>query len=460
MTLGLGKNPMIVGLGKTGLSCIAWMRDQGRFYHALDSRSDIADRQEIFQDELCRTLTLNGLEGNFEYHQQRFKDLAITSIIVSPGVQVKGDFFYAAKVAGIDILGDVELFARVLAEHQPEAKIIAITGSNGKSTVTQMVYDLLHEAGFDVSVGGNIGLPVLALLQEQTEYYVLELSSFQLETTDNIRPVIATVLNISEDHMDRYESLEHYAVTKFMLLAMAQQQLIDIDELPELLDGYPNAITMSMSATSNNEIQYNANSRSIEWQSATNNLTIDISKLRIPGLHNVRNVITSLSLCRAVGMQLTQALIDYLYEWPGLAHRCAFVAEINGVSYYNDSKATNVGATQAAINGFAETSDGKIILIAGGEGKDADFSPLASIFEKYLRSLVLMGRDAEIIKAQAGQDVPSYLVDSMSEAVTKSAGLAEQGDQVLLSPACASFDMFRSFEHRGDEFKHCVEALQ
>lgn len=459
MKLGIGNNPMIVGLGKTGLSCIAYLREQGRYYHALDSRSDIDSRQDIFQDEYCRTLTLNGLDGDFEYHQQRFEDLAVTSLIVSPGVPVKGDFFYAAKAAGIEILGDVELFARVVAQ-QADARVIAITGSNGKSTVTQLVYDLLHQAGFDVSVGGNIGLPVLELLKQPTDCYVLELSSFQLETTTSIKPFIATVLNISEDHMDRYESLEHYAVTKFALLDMAESQLIDIDELPELLEGFPEATTTSMIGKVDNPVRYDAGSRQIIWEAETSSSTIEVNKLRIPGLHNVRNVLTSLSLCRAVGMQLNDELITYLYDWPGLEHRCAFVAEINGVSYYNDSKATNVGATKAAINGFAETSDSKIILIAGGEGKDADFSPLATVFQKYLRSLVLLGRDADLILKQAGQHIPSYIVDTMSQAVKKSASLAESGDQVLLSPACASFDMYRSFEHRGDDFKTCVEALR
>ena len=169
MSLGIGNNPLVVGLGKTGQSCIAYLRAQQRYYHALDSRSDCDNRQEIMADEWCRSLTLNGLDGNFEYHQQRLADLAISAIIVSPGVPITGDFFFAAKAAGIDILGDVELFARVVAD-QADAKVIAITGSNGKSTVTQLVYDLLAQAGFDVSVGGNIGLPVLELLEQPTEY--------------------------------------------------------------------------------------------------------------------------------------------------------------------------------------------------------------------------------------------------------------------------------------------------
>ncbi|MBT8449284.1 MAG: UDP-N-acetylmuramoyl-L-alanine--D-glutamate ligase [Gammaproteobacteria bacterium] len=459
MTLGLGKNPLIVGLGKTGLSCIAFLREQGRFYHALDSRSDSPERKDIMADDLCRSLTLNGLEGSFEFHQQRLADLSISSIIVSPGVAVTGDFFFAAKAAGIDILGDVELFARVVSQ-QSNAKVIAITGSNGKSTVTQLVYELLNEAGFDVSVGGNIGLPVLELLKQPTQYYVLELSSFQLETTYSLKPVIATVLNISEDHMDRYESLEHYAITKFALLKMADAQLVDIDELPELLEGFPTALTLSMSKQTNTDVTVALESRQIHWLTEDDEIIIDTTKLRIPGLHNIRNVVTSLLLCRAVGMQLSSRLIDYLYAWPGLTHRCAFVAEINGISYYNDSKATNVGATQAALNGFAETSDGQIVLIAGGEGKDADFSPLKSVFKKYLRALVLLGRDAELILKQAGQDIPSYIVTSMSEAVEKASLLARPGDQVLLSPACASFDMYRGFEHRGEEFQACVEVLR
>jgi len=201
-------------------------------------------------------------------------------------------------------------------------------------------------------------------------------------------------------------------------------------------------------------------SRQIHWHTEDVELIIDTIKLLIPGLHNIRNVVTSLLLCRAVGMQLSSRLIDFLYTWPGLTHRCSFVADINGISYYNDSKATNVGATQAALNGFAETSDGQIVLIAGGEGKDADFSPLKSVFKKYLRALVLLGRDAELILKQAGQHIPTYIVTSMSEAVDKASSLAKPGDQVLLSPACASFDMYRGFEHRGEEFQACVEALR
>ena len=450
---------MIIGLGQTGRSCIAYLESQGQGYHLLDSRSDVPNRDAL-QSELCRSMTFNGLDGDKAFHLKRLDDMAITSLIVSPGVRVKGDLFDAAKEMGLDILGDVDLFARVLNAEQPGAKVIGITGSNGKSTVTQLLYDLMSEAGLSVSVGGNIGIPALELLANKSDWYVLELSSFQLETTHNLRPEIGTVLNISEDHMDRYDSFEDYRDTKLELLSVSRHQVVDIDMLPDVVEAYDQVTCISMAQSiSGSEVQWHSEQKMIEFKLTDSDYMLDMSRVKLPGLHNIRNIMTVMAIWSQLDTPWTEALSDYVYNWPGLAHRCAFVAEIDGIKFYNDSKATNVGATEAAIDGFAATTSSPIVLIAGGVGKDADFSVLSNTFKAYLRALILMGRDAEQILSQAGRDIKSRLVSDMKEAVNKAYAEAHQGDVVLLSPACASLDMYPNFEHRGNDFVHCVEAL-
>jgi len=246
------------------------------------------------------------------------------------------------------------------------------------------------------------------------------------------------------------------------LLKFAKHQVIDIDELPELDGKYSDALRFGLNQQNNNSIlNYDQTRRVIELQSNLSNAVhiFDTQKLLIPGLHNIRNVMTVLAICELADFKWTVEFKNYLYQWPGLEHRCSFVAEKHNVKFYNDSKATNIGATIAAIDGFAATSDAKIILIAGGDGKGAEFSPLATKFRKYLRALVLLGKDAEQIFEQAGKGLQSSIVADMKEAVTTAFKFSRPGDLVLLSPACASLDMYSNFEQRGKDFQNCVEAL-
>ena len=458
MNLGIGNNPLIIGLGQTGQSCIAYFESVNQPYHLLDSRAELAG-SERFMTPLCQSLTFNGLDGNEQDHRSYLQSHDISALIVSPGVRVKGALFDAAKAIGLEILGDVELFAR-LVQQQHDAHVIAITGSNGKSTVTKLLHDLMQQAGLSVSMGGNIGIPVLQLLDNPTDWYVLEISSFQLETTRNLIADIATVLNVTEDHLDRYDSFEHYKNTKLTLLDMARQQIIDEDELGELLNQYPQAKSFSLNQPSDPDLFWDQDNSEISFRPSPDQLfRLDMKRAKLPGLHNVRNVMTTLGIWQLATFEWSDDLSEFLYDWPGLAHRCAFVKHIDGIDFYNDSKATNVGATEAAIVGFSSTVGSPLILIAGGVGKDADFSSLSGLFADNLRLLIVLGQDADQIVEQAGQSVATERVSDMSEAVNTAFASAQEGDIVLLSPACASLDMYSNYEARGDHFVSCVEAL-
>lgn len=459
MNLAIGQNPLIIGLGQTGQSCIDYFESIDQPYHLMDSRESVPNA-ESFNRQLCRTLTFNGLEGDLSYHVDYLTKHSVSALVVSPGIRVKGPLFDAAKALQLEVVGDIELFAR-LVQSQPNAQVIAITGSNGKSTVTQLLHDLMQKAGISVAMGGNIGIPVLQLFDHAIDWYVLEISSFQLETTQSLAPVIATVLNVTEDHLDRYDSFEHYKNTKLTLLDLAEKQIIDTDELPELVNRYSNANTFSLTEPDNETLYWDSSTSDILFKSNLDQLfQIHMMRAKLPGLHNVRNVMTVLSIWQLANFEWSLELSEFLYEWPGLAHRCAYVTSINDVDFYNDSKATNVGATRAAINGFASTSASPLVVIAGGVGKDADFKPLKKIFKKHVKQLVLLGQDAEKIQQQAAKHIDSVIVTEMSEAVQKAYSVSESGDIVLLSPACASLDMYKNYIQRGEDFIRHVEALK
>lgn len=459
MNLAIGQNPLIIGLGQTGQSCIDYFESIGQPYHLMDSRESVPNA-ESFGSELCQSITFNGLAGDISHHIDFLSKNAISALVVSPGVRVKGPLFDAAKALKLEVVGDIELFAR-LVHSQPNANVIAITGSNGKSTVTQLLHDLMLKAGMSVAMGGNIGIPVLQLINDDTEWYVLEISSFQLETTQSLAPVIATVLNVTEDHLDRYDSFDHYKNTKLTLLDLAEHQIIDTDELPELVNRYSNANTFSLTQPDNEELYWDSANSEISFKPSPDQLfRIDMKQAKLPGLHNVRNVMTVLSIWQLANFEWSVELSEFLYQWPGLAHRCAYVTSINNVDFYNDSKATNVGATKAAIKGFASTTAAPLILIAGGVGKDADFKPLKKMFKKHIKQLVLLGEDAEVIQRQAAKNVNSVIVNEMSDAVKQAYSVSEAGDIILLSPACASLDMYKNYIQRGEDFVHQVEALQ
>lgn len=448
---------LIFGLGKTGLSCAQYFNDRNMPFRAMDSRDTAPFATEIAQLYQCQLTLCGDPDLHLDAMQQHLD--GVTQIIVSPGVAIKGAFFDFVKQQNIDIIGDIELFAR-----EAKAPIVAITGSNGKSTVTQLTTELLQAAGYDVLMGGNIGTPALDLFkQAQPDFYVLELSSFQLETTKSLHPKAGTVLNISVDHMDRYQSFEDYAAVKLAMLDTCETRIINRDEFDlktiDTANDKSTEITISLGLSAEHSDYYRQRQEDGSfWIANADGPLLDQSELKIAGLHNVSNAMAALALCEACGVSLDQAMLTQLSQWSGLQHRCQFVAEKQGIRCYNDSKATNVGATIAALEGLSQTIDGRLILIAGGDGKGADFTPLDKVLKRYLKALVLIGKDAERFLDEAGKGIGSVIVNDMKQAVAAAFSFAERGDAILLSPACASFDMYKNFEHRGDVFCDEVRA--
>ncbi len=454
---------LIIGLGKTGLSCAEYLDERRLPFRAMDTRTKAPFADQITEMKHCLQTFCGDPSQHLDAMNLYLEN--VTQVIVSPGVALEGVFFERLRARNISIIGDIELFARELDKNDKSssasASVIAITGSNGKSTVTELTFEMLKAAGKSVLMGGNIGIPVLDLLKQQRpDFYVLELSSFQLETTETLKPIAGTVLNITEDHMDRYESFEQYSEVKLSLLKNCQAVIINRDEFPEL-DSQAKVLNLSLSLEQNADESLSYHCKDIDgeiWITNKNQPLVNQADLKIAGLHNVSNAMVAFALCEASGVETTVAMIEALKQWPGLKHRCEFVREMQGIRFYNDSKATNVGATLAAITGLSQTTKGQLILIAGGDGKGADFAPLQTAFSQYLKALVLLGNDAQKILEQAGGGLLSVIVKDMKEAVSEAYSMAQSGDVVLLSPACASFDMYKNFEQRGEIFKQEVEA--
>ena len=446
---------LVVGLGKTGLSCARYLCSQGVPVAVTDSRANppgLAAVREQMPD-------LPVFTGGFE----RTVFEAAGQLVVSPGVPIIEPLIQEAALRGVPVIGDVELFVR--AAHAP---VCAITGSNGKSTVTTLVGLMAETAGRRVAVGGNLGEPVLDLLDEGADLYVVELSSFQLETTPGLRADAAVVLNISADHMDRYPSLAAYADTKANVYRGARVAVVNRDD----------PCVAAMARASESEIGFTLHEpgsgdfglRSLPadgesgrthelWICRGNEPLIRAAEIRIPGRHNLANSLAALALALACGIPAGPAC-DALRRFSGLAHRSQLVGEWHGVRWYDDSKGTNPGATVAALDGLvAAGSESRAILIAGGDGKGADFSALAPAVARAARAVVLIGRDAPRIEQVLTGVAPLVHASDMGDAVRQAARLARPGDCVLLSPACASFDMFDNYEHRGRVFADAVRRF-
>ncbi|MEZ0329984.1 MAG: UDP-N-acetylmuramoyl-L-alanine--D-glutamate ligase, partial [Methylophilaceae bacterium] len=352
--------------------------------------------------------------------------------------------------------GDVELFAQY---RDPQAKVIAITGANGKTTVTTLVGEMCKAAGLKTIVAGNIGLAVLdALSMETPDVYVLELSSFQLETTSNLHIDAATMLNLSEDHMDRYASMQEYAIAKARIFYNATLQVLNRDDAWSMMMARAKLtqVTFGLSEITNTD-EYGLQELDGEtWLVEGNKELINLRDLKIVGLHNAANALAAVALCRGIGVDYAP-IIQTLYNFKGLPHRVEWVANIDDVDYYDDSKGTNVGATCAAIAGLPQ----KVVLIAGGDGKGQDFTPLTASVAENARAVVLIGRDAALIeKVLLDTNVPLYQAADLPEAVNIAKKIAQTGDAVLLSPACASFDMFKNYVHRAEVFVNAVTRLK
>ena len=449
------KNVLVLGLGQTGLSMLRWLSAQGARLRIADSRSEPPGLAEAGQYVAVGQIYC-GAFGDAMFD-------GIDLIAISPGIPLADPFVQRAAARGIPVIGDIELFAWHLEASglRSNTRVLAITGSNGKTTVTSMVEHLCKAAGKDAVAAGNISPAVLDVVMErgenQPEIWVLELSSFQLETTATLNADVATVLNVSEDHLDRYTGIKEYTTAKTRVFEGYGVQVLNRNE--------PRSMGMARARkkiiTFGLNLPSGANDFGIEhaeneiWLVQGSERLLKVSELQIAGMHNVANALAALALCRAIDLPMP-ALLEALRSFRGLPHRVERVAEIDGVVYYDDSKGTNVGATVAALEGLGR----KVVLLAGGEGKGQAFAPLKQAVMRHARAVVLIGRDAPLIaSALEGCGVPLLYAKNMSDAVRQAAQLAQAGDAVFLSPACASFDMFRNYAHRAEIFVEAVHEL-
>ena len=438
---------IVVGLGKSGMSLVRFLAQQGVRFAVADTRANPPELATLQRDYPQVEVRCGELDVDFLCRA--------SELYVSPGLALATPALREAAARGVKMSGDIDLFTR-----QAKAPIIAITGSNAKSTVTTLVGEMAEAAGRKVAVGGNIGTPALDLLSDDVELYVLELSSFQLETTERLNAEVATCLNVSEDHMDRYDGMQHYHLAKHRIFRGAKQVVVNRDDAlsrPLIAD---QVLCWNFGLGKPDFKRFGLIEEGGEKQLAFQFETLmPTAELKIRGAHNQSNALAALALGHAVGLPF-EAMLQTLRRFAGLPHRCQWVRELRGVGYYDDSKATNVGAALAAIEGLGADIAGKLVLIAGGDGKGADFSALKAPVAKFCRAVVLLGRDAELLAEALGDAAPLVRVKTLEEAVLHAAELAQSGDAVLLSPACASLDMFKNFEERGRLFAQAAEGLQ
>jgi len=443
-----GQHVLVVGLGKTGLSCARFLAERNVSFAIIDSRQKPPGLDEVRNEFPNVDLRL----GSFDIEVISRSNI----LIVSPGIAIKEPALQKAVAEGKELIGDVEVFARCV-----EKPVIAITGSNGKSTVTTLVGEMAKLAQKKTMVAGNIGLPVLDSIDddEDTDLYVLELSSFQLETTQSLNAAVSTILNISEDHMDRYESLDDYTNAKISILNGGGIVVVNKDDV-YLNEHLPNlsmrkCMFFTLSKPDDDATFGVISHDGRKWLAKGQQALLPVSELKISGSHNIANALAALALGTAIDLPVP-AMLEALQRFTGLAHRTQWVAEHNGVNWFNDSKATNVGAAIAAINGMENQNQ---IILLGGQGKGQDFTPLSDVVEQNAKAVILYGEDAQMISDALADGTNKILVESLLAAVTKANELSKAGDIVLLSPACASFDMFSGYEQRGDAFMQFVSEV-
>ena len=448
-TATASRTALIVGLGRTGVSVARHLAARGWQLAVTDSRVDPPGRAELERIAPRATCRFGGF------------DLALLGaaalVVASPGVSLAEPLLRAAADRGLEVVGDIELFAREHRAHHPAVPVTGITGTNGKSTVTTLVGDMVRSAGLPVCVGGNLGTPALDLLEGPVPgHHVLELSSFQLETTHSLELAAAAALNLSLDHMDRYGSMAEYAAAKARIFRRCGTAVVNADD-PWTLAMPPNGqrrLTFSIRTDAADYRLQATGSDGEAWLVAQGERVLSMAELRVAGLHNAANALAALALGDALGLPRA-AMADALRAFTGLPHRSQWVRERRGVRFINDSKGTNVGATLAAVAGLP----GRLVLIAGGDGKGQDFAPLAAALAGRTRAAVLIGRDAPRLAAALAEVCPVQVCDTLEAAVTAAAQAAQPGDTVLLSPACASLDMFRDYTHRGAVFTAAVGSL-
>ncbi|MGK3142947.1 UDP-N-acetylmuramoyl-L-alanine--D-glutamate ligase [Pantoea sp. C2G6] len=432
-----GRKVVIIGLGLTGLSCVDFFLAQGVTPSVMDTRVSPPGLDKL-PAQVERHL--GGINGDWL--------LAADLIVASPGVALAHPILSEAVSAGIEIVGDIELFCR-----EAQAPIVAITGSNGKSTVTTLVGEMAKAAGWQVGVGGNIGLPALSLLQSPAQLYVLELSSFQLETTHSLKAAAATVLNVSEDHMDRYPlGMQQYRAAKLRIYEGAQVCVVNADDALTMPVRGADARCVSFGVDFG-DYHLNKQQGSV-WLRVKGEKVLNTAEMKLVGQHNYTNALAALALADAVGLPRASSLAA-LTHFTGLAHRFQLVHEHQGVRWINDSKATNVGSTEAALNGLQV--QGTLWLLLGGDGKSADFTPLTPWLQGDKVRIYCFGRDGDAL-ASLRPEI-AVRTETMRQAMEQIAPQVKPGDMVLLSPACASLDQFRNFEQRGEQFAQLVKEL-
>lgn len=442
------KQTYVIGLGETGMSCARFLTKIGRSFSMLDTRENPPNL-----DRFTREFPLAGIVlGDLDPERLSAAD----EIILSPGLDPKHPALVAAAEAGVRIRGDIDLFAEYA-----KAPIAAITGSNGKSTVTVLLGEMAKEAGRNVRVGGNLGVPALDLLSDDADLYVMELSSFQLELVNKLNAEVACLLNISEDHMDRYATKLEYLQAKQRIFRGAKTVVVNDDEpLSQPL----RSKDMKIVHYGMNSLDLHKFSYSDERLGATLmkgfDALVDVSELNISGTHNYSNALAALAMGSAIGLPL-DPMIRALKAFRGLPHRCEWVRQLDGITYINDSKGTNGGASAAAISGFGSQLDegGKVVLIAGGDAKGSLLPELKAPLERFGRCVIVFGADKNVVREAVGEVVPVLEASDLHTAVKLAKEQALMNDLVLFSPACASFDMFRNFEERGDTFKAEVAKL-
>jgi UDP-N-acetylmuramoylalanine--D-glutamate ligase len=438
------RHAVVVGLGRTGLSCVHHLLARGWQVAVTDTRAAPPGVAALAALDAAIPVRAGGLDAAL----LAGADLVVTS----PGLSLEEPFFAAARARGLPIVGDVELFAQALAA--APLPVAGITGTNGKSTVTTLVGRMAARAGLAARVGGNLGEPALELLAQQgpaAQLYVLELSSFQLETTQSLPLAAATLLNLTPDHLDRHLSMSAYGAAKARIFAHCRTAVINLDDPLAAALVPPGTRTLGFSLRTGAAAEYGL---AEGWLTVRREAVLPVAQMKIRGLHNVANALAALATGEALGLA-TQPMLEELRSFTGLPHRSQWVAEVGGVTYINDSKGTNVGATIAAVGGLK----GPLLVIAGGDGKGQDFAPLAAAFRGLVRHAVLIGRDAPAIGAALTGVCQVSHCQTLEEAVAAAAHAARPGDTVLLSPACASLDMFRDYTHRGAVFTRAVQEL-
>jgi UDP-N-acetylmuramoylalanine--D-glutamate ligase len=442
--LAPGARALVLGLGRTGLSCARYLRGKGIDVRVADTRARPPGYERL-QAELPDVELRTG-----PFENSLLDDAS--QVVVSPGLSVHEPVVVEAARRGLPVVGDIELFAREVA-----APVAAVTGTNGKSTVTTLVADLANAAGRTAIAGGNLGEPALDLLERPVpDLYVLELSSFQLETTYSLAMRTAAVLNVTPDHMDRYANVEEYAAAKARIFDRCDVAVVNLDDplvrrMPR--DGQQ-VLSFGLEARDADYTLLDAPEVPEPTLARHGEPLLPLSAMRIQGLHNAANALAALAMSEALELPRATSL-EALREFGGLPHRAQWVADVGGVRYVNDSKGTNVGATVAAVGGMR----GPLVVIAGGDGKNADFSELRVAFHGKVRHVVLIGRDAPRIEAALAGVVPTERAIDLPAAVRAAQRAARPGDTVLLSPACASLDMFRDYTHRGEVFAAAVREL-